>query len=44
MKNCHLTKKGDLWKHTSENNKKTPKVFDTKKEAINESAEFFISN
>ena len=44
MKNYHLTKKDDLWKLTGEDNKRASKVFETKKEAIKESAEFLKSN
>jgi Uncharacterized protein conserved in bacteria (DUF2188) len=44
MKNYHLTKKDNLWKFTGEGNTKATKVFETKKEAIKESAEFLKSN
>jgi hypothetical protein len=44
MDKYHLTKKDDLWKLTKQGNDRASKTFDTKEEAIKESANFLKSN
>ncbi|MFV8369483.1 DUF2188 domain-containing protein [Flavobacterium sp. LB2R40] len=44
MKNYHLTKEDDQWKLTGEGNERASKVFETKKEAVQQSAEFLKNN
>ncbi|WP_312820674.1 DUF2188 domain-containing protein [Kaistella carnis] len=44
MKNYHLTKKDNQWKLTAEGNERASKVFETKKEGVQQSAEYLKNN